>query len=142
MACFIVPTAEAVITTIVTKIVKSKEKKSETVKIDIAEVGFESVERTPFSQKLKWLSNLLWGGSVLLAFEHIWHGEIMPQFPFLTAATNVEATMEMLHEMATAGVTMAIFITIVWLGMVAATYAIEKRGTKLQLGSKQRRVIT
>jgi len=35
---------------------------------------------------LGWLTNMLWGGSLLLAFEHVWHGEETPWFPFLTAA--------------------------------------------------------
>ena len=63
---------------------------------------------------------MLWGGSALLAFEHIWHGEVTPWFPFLTAAGNPEDAMAMLHEMATTGVAMAVLVTAVWAGMVAA----------------------
>ena len=71
---------------------------------------------------------MLWGGVALLAFEHLWHGEITPFFPFLTAATEgAAAVSEMLHEMATVGVGMAILVTVVWAVMVAVSYAIEKR---------------
>ena len=61
-----------------------------------------------------------------MAFEHIWHGEITPSFPFLTAVSNGE-TGEMLAEMGTAGVAMAVLVTGVWVGMVAVTSAMEKR---------------
>ena len=57
---------------------------------------------------------MLWGGSGLLAFEHLWHGEITPFFPFLTAANDPADTAEMLHEMATSGSAMAILVTAVW----------------------------
>ena len=70
---------------------------------------------------------MLWGGSALLAFEHIWHGEVTPWFPFLTAAGNPGDAMAMLHEMATTGVAMAVLVTAVWAGMVAVSNVIEKR---------------
>ena len=77
---------------------------------------------------------MLWGGSVLLMFEHIWHGEIVPWFPFLTAeAENPADAAEMLHEMATVGVAMAALVTVVWLGMVGVSALIEKRAKKAQL---------
>ena len=69
---------------------------------------------------------MLWGGAILLAFEHIWHGEVVPFFPFLTAASNSSDAAEMLHEMATTGVMMAVLVTIVWIGMVIVSAIIEK----------------
>lgn len=66
------------------------------------------------SRKLSWLRNLLWGGVLLLAFEHLWHGELTPYFPFLTGASNAEDTATMLHEMATVGVAMSLLVTAVW----------------------------
>ena len=81
----------------------------------------------PIVRKLHWLTNMLWGGSVLLAFEHIWHGEVVPWFPFLTAMNDPGDAAEMFHEMSTVGVTMAILITFVWGCMVAVTNMIEKR---------------
>ena len=124
MACFLVPTAEAIITTAVEKSVKSKEQD----KIKTQEgVELSEMNKTPFSRKLKWLNNMLWGGSALLAFEHVWHGEVVPFFPFLTAANNPADAAEMLHEMSTTGVTMALLVTGVWVGIVAVTNVIEKR---------------
>ena len=55
-----------------------------------------------------------------------------PWFPFLTAAADPADAAEMLHEMSTVGVTMAILITVVWLGMLAASSVIEKRAMKPQ----------
>ena len=83
--------------------------------------------KIPFAKKIKWLNNMLWGGSALLAFEHVWHGEVAPWFPFLTAASNPEDAAEMLHEMSTVGVTMALLVTTVWFGMVVVSSAMEKR---------------
>ena len=132
MACFLVPAAEAVITTIAAKAIKSKEKDSETVKVRLDGSNPEAAEKIPFSRKLKWLNNLLWGGSALLAFEHVWHGEVVPWFPFLTAAGDPVDAAEMLQEMSTAGVAMAALVTVVWLGLVAASSAIEKKAIKAQ----------
>lgn len=132
MACFAVPAVEAVVTTIVRKAIKSKEKKAETVKIQLEGTELETVEKIPLSRKLKWLNNMLWGGSALLMFEHLWHGEIVPWFPFLTAASDPASLSEMLTEMATAGVTMSLLVTAVWVGMVAVTSAMEKKALKPQ----------
>lgn len=134
MACFLVPAAEAVITTIAAKAVKSKEKASEIAKTELKLDGtdVENVGKIPFSRKLKWLNNLLWGGSALLAFEHVWHGEVTPWFPFLTATDNPVDTAEMVREMLTTGVSMAAIVTAVWLGMVAVSSLIEKRAKKEQ----------
>lgn len=130
MACFIVPAVEAVITSIATKVVKSKEDVPETLKVQFDNEKTEVVEKVPFSRKLGWLNNLLWGGSALLAFEHVWHGEVVPWFPFLTAAENAADTAEMLNEMSTVGVTMAILVTAIWLGMIGVTAAIERKTLK------------
>ncbi len=81
MACFLVPAGEAVATTIITKLVKSKEEKERSAS-DSINVAIDTQIKIPFSHKLKWLNNMLWGGSALLAFEHIWHGEVVPWFPF------------------------------------------------------------
>lgn len=120
MGCFIVPAAEAVVTTVATKVIKAKEEKEV--------VGHSSEENTKihFSTKLGWLNKLLWGGSALLAFEHVWHGEVVPFFPFLTAVETGE-TSEMLAEMGSAGVMMAVIVTAVWAGMLAFSSSIEKR---------------
>ena len=125
MACFLVPAAEAVITTVAAKVMKSKERE-ETVKISLADGTVADAAKIRFSTKLGWLNKLLWGGSALLAFEHVWHGEVTPFFPFLTAVENGE-TAGMLAEMGSAGVLMAVLVTAVWAGMVVVSSAMEKR---------------
>lgn len=116
MACFIVPAVEAAVITIVRKIAESKQPLS-TAKVN-PETVLAHPEKKGILQKTRWLTNLLWGGSALLAFEHIWHGEVVPWFPFLTAMREPDSTTEMLHEMSTVGIGMAALVTLVWVGMV------------------------
>ena len=106
MACFLVPMGEAIVATAVQKVVENREKK----------VGEEMTKNTglSWSRKLSWLNKLLWGGTILLALEHVWHGEVVPWPPFLTAMENPADISPMLHEMATFGGAMAITITVVW----------------------------
>ena len=129
MACFVVPAVEAIVTTIVSKVMEKKELKAEK---NGARPEDEQTVRVPFSRKLKWLNSLLWGGSALLAFEHVWHGEVVPWFPFLTAAADPGDAAEMLHEMATVGVSMAVLVTLIWLVMVGVSAVIEKRASKTE----------
>lgn len=123
MACFLVPVAEAAVVTAAAQVVKMKEKKKGTA---------HTAEETaiPFSRKLQWLYNLLWGGALLLAFEHLWHGEVVPWFPFLTAASDPAETAVMLSEMSTVGVTMAVLVTAVWVGMLVVCNVLLKRARK------------
>ena len=79
MACFLVPTTEAIVTTVIKHAADKK--------------GSDNI----FIKKMGWLNNMLWGGSALLAFEHVWHGEVTPWFPFLTAAANPVDAAEMLR---------------------------------------------
>jgi hypothetical protein len=122
MACFTVPAAEAIITTIAGKVIKSKELKKGTASSESESPKFK------LSEKIGWLNKMLWGGSALLAFEHVWHGEVIPTFPFLTAVKDGEAS-EMLHEMATAGVCMALLVTAVWGIMCGVTALIDKHNS-------------
>ena len=121
MACFSAPLAEAVLV----KALESHEKKKEEARIASGETVQTAV--IPLSVKLRWLTNLLLGGSALLLFEHIWHGEIVPWFPFLTAMYDPADTLEMLTEIATTGVAMAVLITVVWFVMCKVADAIVKR---------------
>lgn len=130
MACFLVSAAEAVITTIAVKVIEKKEKNTPELKVRHESGDVKAQGKLPFSRKLKWLRNMLWGGSALLAFEHVWHGEVVPWFPFLTAAENPVDAAGMLQEMATVGVAMAALVTVVWLGMVGVSALIEKRAQK------------
>lgn len=129
MACFLVPMTEAIVMTVAQKVLESKEKKADIEKVTSAD-GY-TMEKMPFSRKLGWLNKLLWGGSALLAFEHLWHGEIVPFFPFLTAASEgPEAVSEMLGEMGTVGISMAVLITVIWIAMLLISIAMEKKALK------------
>jgi len=101
MACFTAPFAQALVVTATKSVCKNRAARA----------------RNPFVARLGWLQKMLFGGSFLLAVEHVWHGEITWRYPFLTAVKNGE-TADMLHEIATLGVTMAVLITVVWAGMV------------------------
>ena len=121
MACVLVPAAEAIVVTVVTKVVMSREKKAAQTGAGVLQSDAHQAT-LPFSRKLKWLNAMLWGGALLLAFEHVWHGEIVPWFPFLTAGSG-----EILREMATVGVGMAVLVTAVWCVMVLVPNAAEKK---------------
>lgn len=132
MACFIVPTVEAIAVTAAVVALKKKEKAQLTAP-DVNVPGSKSVtEETglSWSRRLSWLAYLLWGGAFLLAFEHLWHGEVVPWFPFLTAALDPADTAEMLHEMSTVGVSMAILVTGVWAIVQGVAQAIYQRPAK------------
>ena len=91
MACFLAPAAEAVVTTVLQKKLDQKEKEAEHGSVEHIENTQSIQESTKpkhkisWSRKLKWLNTMLWGGSALLCVEHIWHGEVVPWPPFLTA---------------------------------------------------------
>ena len=113
MACFTVPLATAVVAG-ATKAALPK-----------------SASKNPFVAKIGWLGKLMFGGSFLLAIEHVYHGEIIMMPPFLTAAKEGgEALSEMFHEMATVGVSMAVLLVVVWVGMVLVSEAVAKRAKK------------
>ena len=115
MACFTAPLAQALVVTAAKSARKDKVANS----------------RNPVVRRLGWLQKMLFGGSFLLAVEHVWHGEITWRYPFLTAVKDGN-TAEMLHEIATLGVAMAALITLVWAGMVLVSSAAEKRGAAEQ----------
>ena len=111
MACFTVPLAGAVAAGAAHKAIKKN-------------------SANPFVTKLPWLTKMAFGGSFLLAIEHIYHGEIIFTPPFLTAAQEgPEAVGEMLHEMATRGVAMTVLLVAVWAAMVAFSVRSEKKAS-------------
>ena len=118
MACFVVPAAEGA----VVKVIGQRAKKNG----ENAEACARRVER------LGWLCKMLWGGGALLAFEHVWHGEVVPFFPFLTAMSTPADAAAMLGEMATTGVAMAVVVTAAWAGLCALANAIERRAAAEQ----------
>ena len=106
MACFTVPLAAAAAADVARR----------------SKTGGKS--RNPFVARLDWLVKMLLGGSFLLAVEHVWHGEVQFSFPFLTAVEEGSAAVsEMLGEMATRGVAMALVTVAAWACMVAASCA-------------------
>ena len=118
MACFLVPMGEAIVTTIIQKRMEKSVKKDKK----------EGTTTTGLSwhRKLSWLNQLLWGGTILLALEHVWHGEVTFWPPFLTAMKNPAEIGPMLREMATIGVAMAFFVTLIWIAMI---HFVEKKIT-------------
>lgn len=134
MACFIAPVAEAIV---VTAIKHSCKKKEEALSITNGqEVQMEKFGKITLTQKLSWLTNMLWGGSFLLAIEHIWHGEIVPFAPFLTALNNPADIAPMLMEIATVGVAMSVVVTAAWAVMVLAVHFMEKSAPALSSGKR------
>jgi len=106
MACFIVPAAEAIIVSVAKRRIRQKEL--------AGGADQDAGSGVSLSRKLGWLNSLLWGGCLLLAVEHVWHGEVVLWPPFLTAMKTPEEIPVMLGEMATVGVSMAVFVTLVW----------------------------
>jgi len=132
MACFLAPAAEAVVVTIINKRVRKRETEQITSGSHAEMPEYQSQTDISWSHKLSWLSNLLWGGVFLLAIEHIWHGEVVPWPPFLTAVNNPEDIAPMLHEIATVGVSMAVFVTAIWGAMILVSDRIYKRTSVLK----------
>lgn len=114
MACVVVPFVEVVGISVAEKVLAKK-----TVSDGLAR---------DFAEKVSVLKNMLYGGSFLLAIEHIYHGEISLLPPFLTAARNPAEIPAMLREMASVGVAMALLTTAAWAVYVVASRALKKRG--------------
>ena len=107
MACFTVPLTAAVAATAAKSVLP------------------ETAHRNPFVAKIGWLGKMMFGGSFLLAIEHVYHGEIIFTPPFLTAVKDGN-TADMLHEMATRGVAMTVLLLAVWAVMVAVSTWMER----------------
>ena len=114
MACFVVGGGEAVAVTAVRSIVKKKEMERDIVEKDVNHLTDAAPTRR-------------WGGVILLCIEHIWHGEVVPFPPFLTAMYNAADTSAMLHEMATVGVGMCVMVTVCWAIVTVVADAVVKR---------------
>lgn len=104
MACFIVPLAQAVATTLYRRrLAKAETNNSKMVNRPI--VNAESLQR---------LELMLWGGSAMLIVDHIISGELMPVFPFFSALLVEGGALTMLREMLTVGVPMSLLVTGIW----------------------------
>jgi len=97
MACFLIPAGLGIITTLLRK-------------------------KFPQKYHISWLNALLWGGTVMLAVEHIAHGEIVPYPPFLTAGLS-----QILPEMLMVGVPMAVASVLIWSAMVTIDLKIGEK---------------
>ncbi len=143
MACFVAPAVEAVVTTVVQKVVESKEKKAEVAlsngdNANGTDIRISGLEKTKIklSRKLGWLNKMLWGGTALLIFEHVWHGEVVPYFPFFTSIQNGDVA-GMLGEIARNGITMAAVVTGVWAIVCAVVSSYEKKTAKEACTAKE-----
>ena len=138
MACFVAPAVEAVAVSTVRHIHEKREK-NQLYSSQIPEHSDHIQEQTEYifvqsstysgylMSKLQKLSTLLWGGSFLLLIEHIWHGEIVPWFPFFTAFKNPDGILPMLYEIATVGTAMAFTVTAAWLIGTTVCYERDKK---------------
>lgn len=128
MACFTIPLAEAIVVTVVEKIALRQNTKAV---VDEA----KNAKIVSIKEKLGTLKKMLYGGSFLLAIEHIYHGEIIFYPPFLSAMKNPEDAVGMLHEMSTVGVGMALLVTGVW-AIVEIAKAIIKKNKANSLNAR------
>ena len=135
MACFVVPGVEAIAVTAAYIAVKHHENKIQAPKLSEDSALTASDVKITWSKRLSWLMGLLWGGVLLLAFEHFWHGEVVPFPPFLTAMADPEDAAEMFHEMATVGVSMAVTVTAFW-GVICAAAQAKVSAIRKSLSSE------
>ena len=96
MACFIVPLVLGTILSILKKLVS---KTAEKLKLDI-------------------LATMMFGGSIVLMIEHMWHGEVVPWPPFLTAMKDPSEWAVAVSEMSTVGTAMSLAVTGTWASML------------------------
>jgi len=97
MACFVVPTTTAIVASVIGK-------------------------KAPEKYHMNWLNSMLWGGSVMLAVEHVAHKEVVLYPPFLTAGLP-----EVWPEMIKVGVPMTLVIFFIWGIMVAVAVRVSNR---------------
>lgn len=101
MACFLVPMALAIITSVFRK-------------------------KFPKSYSIDVLNMLLWGGVIALTLEHVAHMEIVPYPPFLTAGLT-----EIAPEMLTVGFPMLLASVGIWASITIVTREIHGEAFRL-----------
>ena len=99
MACFLVPMAQAIATTIYRK---------------HNSASINSPEAAVLKHEIPALEKMLWGGTVMLIVDHIINGEIMLSFPFFSAFTQAGGTQIFLKELLTVGLPMSLVLTAAW----------------------------
>lgn len=124
MACFTVTAITAIGVGVARHIVKLHEKKT-----DKLEIKTSKIDTLKTSKKLGILEIALFGGSFILAGEHILHGEVTFTFPFLTAISEgVDAVRTMLIEMGTVGVGMTAIICAFWgIGLLIRKFVLKRK---------------
>lgn len=124
MACFTVTAAAAISVGVARHIVKHHEKKADPTRVDPIKLDDWST-----SKKLGILELALFGGSFILAGEHLIHGEVSFKFPWLTAVSEgPEAVKEMLTEMGTVGVVMLLTIVGAWaVGLLIRRFVLKRK---------------
>ena len=125
MACFTVTAATAIGVAVARHIVKHNEKKENIV--------VDPIDPMKTSKKLGILELGLFGGSFILAGEHVLHGEVTFTFPFLTAIKEgSDAVKTMLFEMGTVGVAMTVAIVATWgIALLIRRLVLKKRREKV-----------
>lgn len=93
MACFLIPSALAVVTTALRRKISAR-------------------------YHIGWLNTMLWGGTLALAFEHVSHEEIVAYPPFLSGLSSTADAGTILSEMATVGFAMVVVCVAAWAAMV------------------------
>lgn len=96
MACFVTPLTLGLMIALIKRVFRSF---SDRVKLVILEIT-------------------LLGGSIILAVEHAWNGEIVPYPPFLTALNNPADTASLINEVAVVGGLMSLASTMPWLTII------------------------
>ena len=104
MSCFLVPLAQAVVTSAYRKFNSKSISESASIKHHIAA-----------------LEKMLRGRSVMLIVDHILSGELSWRFPFFTAFNEVGGAEVFFRELLGVGVPMSLAISVVW-----AVYAFVK----------------
>lgn len=131
MACFLVGGGEAIVVSAIRAAVKKKEMEKGIVDTQGNQLTDASESGICWTRKIGWLMNMLWGGVILLCIEHMWHGEVVPFPPFLTAMNDPSEIPVMLGEMSTVGVGMCVMVTVVWVVAILVADAVVKRAHKI-----------
>ncbi len=102
VACFITPLVVGVVLAVIKRIWKGAER----VKLDL-------------------LVYMMLGGALILMVEHVWHGEIAPWPPFLTAMKSPENIPILVNEILRVGGSMTLAVTGVWLLLLGFTRKLQ-----------------
>ncbi|MCC6054814.1 MAG: hypothetical protein LM589_05820 [Thermosphaera sp.] len=109
VACFITPLTIGIILSIIKRLWKGAER----IRLDI-------------------LIYMMLGGALVLVAEHVWHGEVVPWPPFLTAMSNPEDIPIVINEMTRVGGAMALAVTGAWGLILGFTKKLQVKITTLK----------